>query len=77
MHLEASLLYRLHDGRANEVFQKVGTTYAEIILAPNFRSVMRQVTAAHTAATFYSEGREKVIIVGNPRNGLPLMLPGQ
>lgn len=60
MHLETSLLYRLDADHANELFQKVGPNYADVILAPNFRSVMRQVTAAHTAATLYSEGRERV-----------------
>jgi prohibitin 1 len=31
-----------------------------IVIGPNFRSVMRAVTAAHTASALYSEGRETV-----------------
>jgi len=60
VHLEASLLFRLDARRANEVFQKVGPDYQDVIVTPNFRSVMRDVTAAHTASALYSEGRESV-----------------
>jgi prohibitin 1 len=60
VHLEASLLFRLDARRANDVFQKIGPDYQEVIVSPNFRSVMRDVTAAHTASALYSEGRETV-----------------
>lgn len=58
--LETSLLYRLDPGRAAEVFQKIGPNYIEVVVTPNLRSVMRAVTAAHTANALYSEGRELV-----------------
>lgn len=58
--LEASLLYRLDGSRAPEVFQKLGANYVEVVVTPNFRSVMRAVTSAHTANALYSEGREVV-----------------
>ena len=60
MRLEASLLYRLDPAHAPEVFQRLGDGYSLVVIAPNFRSVMRAVTAAHTASTLYSEGRETV-----------------
>jgi len=60
MRLEASLLYRLDPARAPDVFQRLGDGYAQVVISPNFRSVMRAVTAAHTASTLYSEGRETV-----------------
>jgi prohibitin 1 len=60
MRLEASLLYRLDEARAPEVFQKLGDAYAQVVISPNFRSVMRAVTAAHTASALYSEGRETI-----------------
>lgn len=60
MRLEASLLYRLDDGRAPELFQKLGPEYKQVVIVPNLRSVMRDVTAAHTASTLYSEGREGI-----------------
>ena len=58
--LETSLLYRLEPERAGEVFQKIGPRYVEIVVTPNLRSVIRAVTAAHTANALYSEGREGV-----------------
>lgn len=58
--LETSLLYRLDPARAAEVYQRIGPRYLEVVVQPNLRSVMRAVTAAHTANALYSEGRELV-----------------
>lgn len=58
--LETSLLYRLDPARAADVYQKIGPRYVEVVVIPNLRSVMRAVTAAHTANALYSEGRELV-----------------
>ena len=60
MHLEASLLYRLDTQQANAVFRTLGAGYDQVVLVPNFRSVMRAVTAAHSASALYSEARETV-----------------
>ncbi|HEX7484667.1 MAG TPA: prohibitin family protein [Vicinamibacterales bacterium] len=60
VQLEASLLFRLDSSRANDVLQKIGPEYQDVVVTPNFRSVMRDVTAAHTASALYSEGREQV-----------------
>jgi prohibitin 1 len=60
MQLESSLLYRLDPGHAPEVFQTLGPDYAQVVIIPNFRSVMRAVTSAHTASALYGEGRETV-----------------
>ena len=60
MGLEASVLYHLDRSRAAEVYQTIGTNYADVLLIPNFRSAIRAVTAAHTAATLYSDARETI-----------------
>ena len=60
IHLEASLLYRLEPAQATDVYQKIGRDYMDVVVSPNFRSVMRTVTAAHTASALYSEARESV-----------------
>ncbi len=60
MHLETSLLYRLDPQHARDVYQKIGPDYLEVVVAPNLRSVIRAVTAAHTANALYSEARETV-----------------
>lgn len=60
MGLEASVLYHLDTARAAEVFQNVGTTYADVLLVPNFRSSMRAVTASNIASALYSDSREGI-----------------
>ena len=61
MRLEASLLYRLDPAaRARRLPDAWATTTRQVVIAPNFRSVMRAVTSAHTASALYSEGRETV-----------------
>lgn len=60
MGLEASVLYHLQPDRAADVYQKVGVNYADVLLAPNFRSAIRTVTAANLASTLYSDARESV-----------------
>jgi regulator of protease activity HflC (stomatin/prohibitin superfamily) len=60
MGLEASLLYHLDPSRAAEVYQQIGPNYAEVLLQPTFRSAIRAVTAANTAASLYSDARENI-----------------
>jgi regulator of protease activity HflC (stomatin/prohibitin superfamily) len=60
IRLEASLLYRLDGARATDVFQKIGPDYLAVLVVPNLRSVMRSVTASHTASALYSEARDTV-----------------
>ncbi len=60
IRLEASLLYRLDATRVTDVYQKLGPDYLTVLVVPNLRSVMRSVTASHTASALYSEGRDTV-----------------
>jgi regulator of protease activity HflC (stomatin/prohibitin superfamily) len=60
MGIEASVLYHLQPDRAAEVFQKIGTDYANVLLIPNFRSAIRAVTAANSASSLYSDARESI-----------------
>ena len=58
--LEISLLYKLDSEKANEIYKTVGPNYAEIILTPQFRSVVRGVTARYEAKALYTASREKL-----------------
>lgn len=58
--LDTSLLFRLDRTKAAEVYQKVGTNYAEKIVEPTFRSAVRASTSAHTANSLYTNARELV-----------------
>ena len=58
--LEISLLFKLDSEKANEIYKTVGPNYAEIILMPQFRSVVRGVTARYEAKALYTASREKL-----------------
>ncbi|MBI4469313.1 MAG: prohibitin family protein [Acidobacteria bacterium] len=58
--LEASLLFRLDQQHAAQVYQTIGNTYVDTVLNPNFRSAIRGVTSAHSANALYSGEREQV-----------------
>jgi len=60
VQLEISLLYKLNPEKANEIYKTVGQNYSGIILIPQFRSVVRSVTARYQAKALYTASREKL-----------------
>ena len=68
--LEISLLFKLDPDNANKIYKTVGPNYAEIILMPQFRSVVRGVTAKYEAKALYTASREKLAgeIMGDLEN---------
>ena len=58
--LEISLLFKLDSDMANEIYKTVGANYADIILKPQFRSVVRGVTARYEAKALYTASRERL-----------------
>jgi prohibitin 1 len=58
--LDTSLLFRLDASKASEVYQKIGLDYVTIVVEPNLRSTIREVTASHSASALYTGGREEV-----------------
>ena len=60
VELEISLLYKLDAVKANEIYKTVGPNYVEIILVPQFRSVVRGVTARYEAKALYTASRERL-----------------
>jgi prohibitin 1 len=58
--LEISLLFKLNSEKANDIYKTVGPNYADIILVPQFRSVVRGVTARFEAKALYTASREKL-----------------
>jgi len=60
VQLEISLLFKLNSDMANEIYKTVGPDYADIILVPQFRSVVRGVTARYEAKALYTASREKL-----------------
>jgi regulator of protease activity HflC (stomatin/prohibitin superfamily) len=60
VELEISLLFKLNSEKANDIYKTVGPNYVDIILVPQFRSVVRGVTARYEAKALYTASREKL-----------------
>ena len=60
VELEISLLFKLNSEKANDIYKTVGPNYSEIILVPQFRSVVRGVTAKYEAKALYTASRERL-----------------
>lgn len=60
--LEASVIYHLDGTMAPEVYKTIGREedYVRKILLPNFRSVVRGITAQYEAKALYTDMREEV-----------------
>jgi regulator of protease activity HflC (stomatin/prohibitin superfamily) len=58
--LDVSLLYRLRPAEAARVYKTVGRRYETVIIEPQLRSVIRDVTAEYEAKFLYSASRELV-----------------
>ena len=60
VELEVSLLFRINPDWANRIYKEVLGDYREVILKPNFRSVVRGVTARYQAKALYTASREQL-----------------
>jgi len=60
MDLEASLLFRLDPEKADDIYRTVGRGYRTVIVEPQIRSAIREITASYDAKALYSSEREKV-----------------
>jgi prohibitin 1 len=60
VQLEISLLYHLNPEYAFDIYRTVGENYGEIIVLPQFRAVVRGITAQYEAKALYTSGREQV-----------------
>ncbi|HEY6147135.1 MAG TPA: SPFH domain-containing protein [Thermoanaerobaculia bacterium] len=60
MDLEASLLWRLDPTKAAQIYKTVGTEYPRIVVEPQIRSALREITASYEAKALYSAQREKI-----------------
>ncbi len=57
--LDITVLYRLMEEQASDVYQQVGVVYDEVIIRPQIRSVIREVIAEYSAKDIYSEKRQE------------------
>ena len=57
--LDITVLYRLQEDRASDVYRDVGESYEDVIIRPQIRSMIREVIALYSAREIYSEKREE------------------
>jgi regulator of protease activity HflC (stomatin/prohibitin superfamily) len=60
VHLEVSVLFHLDPAKAVEVYKTVGREYESVLVEPNVRSAVREVTSSYQAKALYSAEREKM-----------------
>lgn len=57
--LDMTVLYRLEEDKASDVYKKVGLNYVEKIIRPMIRTSIRDVIADYEAKDIYSDKREE------------------
>lgn len=59
--MDISIRYRMIPTDASSVHQKLGPSYAEKIIRPTIKSVIREVVSSHTAMEIYGQQRQLVV----------------
>ena len=60
VHLDVSILFHLDATKAPDVYRTVGVDYDSVLVEPNVRSSVREVTSSYEAKVLYSPEREKM-----------------
>jgi len=60
VELETSVLWHINPRKAAILYKTVGEEYWDILITPNFRSVVRGVTASYEAKALYASTRDEV-----------------
>jgi prohibitin 1 len=58
--VETSVLFHLDENRATAVYRDVGPQWADVLLVPQFRSVVRGISATFDAKALYTSSRQEV-----------------
>ena len=58
--LDTTLLFRLDNSKANQVYKTIGVDYVNIVVKANLRSTIRSVTSAYDADALYGVKRELI-----------------
>ena len=60
VHLDVSVQSHLDSSKAPDVYRTIGLEYESVLVKPNVRSAVREVTSSYEAKTLYSAEREKM-----------------
>lgn len=58
--LEVSLLYRMDPSKAPDIYRTIGPNYPSVIVEPQLRSAIRDITANYEAKALYSSDRTNI-----------------
>ncbi len=58
--LDITVLYRLNEEKASDVYKELGTNYEDKIIRPIIRTAIRDVIANYEAKDIYSDKRGEV-----------------
>ena len=61
LKLDVTILYRLNEADAPQVYRTIGTDYVEKIVRPAIRTALRDVSTSYAATDIYSTKREDFI----------------
>lgn len=62
VELDITVLYRLEEKKASDIYREVGLNYEEKIIRPVIRSTIREVIATYNSKDIYSEKREQATV---------------
>lgn len=55
---DISLLYRIQPDKASEIYKTIGYNYWDVVIVPQLRSIIREVSSQYEAKALYTQGRE-------------------
>lgn len=58
--IDISLLFRIDELKANQIYKTVGINYVDKVVIPKFRSIVRNVTAKYEAKALYTSSRDEL-----------------
>ena len=62
VRLDVSILFRIDYEKADIIYRTIGVRYWDVVLKPQLRSVIREVTASYEAKALYTTGRINITI---------------
>lgn len=54
VHLEAAALFHLDRDSAVAIYKQIGVNYLDVVVVPQFRSILRSITSGHDAKDLYT-----------------------
>lgn len=60
MNVDISILYRLTPEKASVIYKTVGADYDDVVIAPQFRSAVREATVFYEAKALYTSSRDEI-----------------